>query len=89
MVPIPHRVGQSESVPLSDSVAPTSPRRLTVAAVQAEMHFYSRETDFRRQMAACLEQARAYGADLVVFPEDLAAGLVALGAGSTDTGAVG
>lgn len=55
MVSIPHRVGQSESVPLSDSVAPTSPRRLTVAAVQAEMHFYSRETDFRRQMAACLE----------------------------------
>lgn len=55
-------------------------RVLTVAAVQAELRFYTREQDFRERMAAYVAEAMAHQPDLVVFPEDLGTGLVALNA---------
>lgn len=55
-------------------------RRITVAAVQAEMRFYPREADFREQMAACVREAMKHEPDLLVFPEDIATGLVAINA---------
>lgn len=55
-------------------------RVLTVAAVQAELRFYTREQDFRERMAAYVTEAMAHQPDLVVFPEDLGTGLVALNA---------
>ncbi len=61
-------------------VNPIATRELTVAAVQAPLRFYTREAQFRKEMARWIEQAMRHDPDLIVLPEDVAVGLVALGA---------
>lgn len=58
----------------------TPSRRLTVAAVQGEVRAWARQRDFRDGMAAGIDEAMGHHPDLIVFPEDIATGLVALNA---------
>lgn len=80
MVTSGDRTAQPRRPADSSSAGPARPRRLTVAAVQAQMRFYTRLDDFRREMHAAVEQAMACEPDLLVFPEDIGTGLIGLNA---------
>lgn len=54
---------------------------INVAAVQARIRFFSRAEEFRRQMADDIHRAMEASPDLIVLPEDIGTGLVALGTG--------
>ncbi len=51
-----------------------------IAAVQTSIHFYTELEPFRRQIADAVARAMRHEPDLIVFPEDVGTGLVALGA---------
>lgn len=61
-------------------VSPPPSSELTVAAVQAPLRFYPDEAQFREEMARWIEEAMQHAPDLIVLPEYVALGLVALGA---------
>jgi len=53
---------------------------ITVAAAQTQIRWYTTSEQFREHMGALVEQAMAASPDLIVFPEDVGTGLLALGA---------
>mgnify|MGYP001054568955 CR=1 FL=1 len=53
---------------------------LTVAAVQTELRLYTTAEQFSEHMAELMEEAVAHEPDLIVFPENVGIGLLALGA---------
>lgn len=53
---------------------------LTVVAVQTELRLYTTAEQFNEHMAELVEQAATHEPDLIVFPEDVGIGLLALGA---------
>lgn len=55
------------------------PEAITVAAVQASIRFFSRPDRFREEMATHVRDAMRCSPDLIVLPEDVGTGLVALG----------
>lgn len=55
------------------------PGSITVAAVQSRIRLFHDAGHFQRQIAQDVQSAMAHEPDLVVFPEDIGTGLVALG----------
>ncbi len=61
------------------TVRKTAVNSITVAAVQSRIRFFAREDDFHRQMAMYVDCAMKHEPDLILFPEDVGTGLLALG----------
>jgi len=64
--------------------APAAAHSLTVAAVQAPLRLYSDEAQFHAQMTDAVALTMQHAPDLIVFPEDVGTGLVALGLRDAD-----
>lgn len=64
-----------------------SASELTVAAVQTELRLYTTAEQFDEHMTELVEEAAADEPDLIVFPEDIGIGLLALGAPAQVTAA--
>ncbi len=64
---------------MSETPTQPTPSSVTVAAVQSRIGLSADAVDFRRQMARQVEGALAHAPDLIVFPEYIGTGLVALG----------
>jgi predicted amidohydrolase len=72
-----HAHEERPSMPQNDQ--PHAPRSVTVAAVQGRIRFFGEAADFRRQVSLDVERAMQADPDLILFPEDIGTGLVALG----------
>jgi predicted amidohydrolase len=62
-----------------DEAKTSAQTSITVAAVQTPLRFHASADSFRADVRAVTEQAMRREPDLIVFPEDIGTGLVALG----------